>query len=115
MSFTLRALLDNLDPSQSGADVTVNTALLKSDFMLGGAITVINSTTTAAPGSPSNGDAYLVATGGTGAFASHDGQLALYNNGWYFWPVQIGWMIYDKAAATLKLWNGSVYKSITLL
>jgi len=111
---TIRCTLDTIDPSQSGADVTHNLALIKLDFLVGGAIKVINSTTAAAPGSPTNGDTYLVATGGSGAFAGHDGQIALYNAGWYFFVVQVGWMIYDAAAGTLKLWNGTTYKTITL-
>jgi hypothetical protein len=39
---------------------------------------VINRTTTAPPGSPANGDAYIVATGGTGAWATHDKSIAIW-------------------------------------
>ena len=39
---------------------------------------------TAPPGSPSAGDSYIVGTSATGDWASQDGKLAYYNNGWKF-------------------------------
>lgn len=40
---------------------------------------------TAPPGSPADGDCYLVATGGTGAWSGHDGDIAFYlNTAWAF-------------------------------
>lgn len=38
------------------------------------------------PGSPANGDTYLVAGTGTGAWADHDGEIAFYYSGWFFIP-----------------------------
>jgi hypothetical protein len=39
---------------------------------------VANLSTTAPPGSPANGDAYVIATGGTGAWATHDHAIAVW-------------------------------------
>lgn len=40
---------------------------------------------TAPPGSPADGDCYLVATGGTGAWSGHDGDIAFYlSTAWAF-------------------------------
>jgi len=50
---------------------------------------------TAPPGSPSDGDAYLVATGGTGAWSGHDGEIAHSLNGaWEFIEPSAGMAAY---------------------
>lgn len=59
---------------------------------------VFNQTTTAPPGSPAEGDAYIVGTGGTGAWAGHDRKLAIWETA--AWTILVpvdGWMVYDTA------------------
>ena len=47
------------------------------------------------PGTPLVGDAYIVATGGTGAWAGKDGQVAVRElSGWAFGVPRLGWTAY---------------------
>lgn len=61
------------------------------------AYSVINVTTTTPPVSPSIGDAYLIATGGTGAWSTHDDEITVYQSrGWEFIDFGIGRFIYNE-------------------
>lgn len=63
------------------------------------------------PGSPSNGDTYLVKATGTGDWSGHDGDLAYYFSGWrFFTPTEgvIGWIADENI---LVAYNGSTWKS----
>jgi hypothetical protein len=63
----------------------------------------INFTTTTPPPTPSDGDMYIVATGATGAWASHDGQIAVWAAGaWYFIVPKNGYLCYDESTDTLQ-------------
>lgn len=58
---------------------------------------VKSASLTAPPGSPTIGDAYLVATAATGAWASKDGKVAIYTaRGWEFVTFGIGRLVYDE-------------------
>lgn len=46
---------------------------------------------TTPPASPSEGDRYLVAAGGSGAWNGHDGELAIYYSEWIFLAPKEGW------------------------
>lgn len=83
--------------NQANADVTVNTALRFLETIANYAI-VKSKTTTAQPGSPADGDAYIIGSGATGsAWAGNDGKLAV-NNGstgsWVILAARQGMMIY---------------------
>lgn len=45
---------------------------------------------TAPPGSPANGDRYIVGASATGAWAGHDDDLAVYRGGWQFYTPNEG-------------------------
>ncbi len=66
------------------------------------AYSVLDNTLTAPPGSPTIGDAYLVATGGTGAWSGHDDQVAVYTvRGWEFVIFGTGRLIYVSAGTNI--------------
>lgn len=71
--------------------------------------TVINSTTTAPPGSPTNGDRYIPAATATGAWAGKEDDIAYYYNGWYFYTPLVGWTVYDVAQGNYITWTGSAW------
>lgn len=50
---------------------------------------------TAPPGSPSNGNRYIVGTSATGAWATHDNALAVYRDGWQFYAPKEGVAVKD--------------------
>lgn len=62
------------------------------------------------PGSPAAGDRYLVAATATGAWAGHDGEVALYIGGaWRFYDPQPGWRCYVEDEDTFIYWNGTAW------
>jgi Protein of unknown function (DUF2793) len=81
---------------------------------------VLNKTLTAPPGSPANGDAHIVATGGTGAWAGHDNAIAVWTTDnpsapsgeWEFYPAANGILVYNVADTTIYFWNGSAWTAV---
>jgi hypothetical protein len=86
---------------------------------------VINATQAAPPVSPNPGDAYLL-TGGTpsGVWTGKAGQIAFWDAqlttsgtntvapGWVFLVPQAGWIIWNIAAATLIVFNGTSWSPV---
>jgi len=71
---------------------------------------ILNQTTATPPGSPSEGDAYIVATGGTGAWSGWDGTIAHYFNGaWKQETPGEGWYIWDLSAHAEYIYTGAVW------
>lgn len=67
------------------------------------------------PGSPSAGDAYYVATSGTGAWSGHDGDYAIYGaRGWTFREVDEGHILYvaDEGCYYHMLSGGTLTKGL---
>jgi Protein of unknown function (DUF2793) len=78
---------------QDNADAVLNGSIRRLDALSARAI-IVDRDLTAPPGSCADGDNYLVATGGTGAWASQDGKLATAvgtnaSNGWTFQTVAV--------------------------
>jgi hypothetical protein len=90
---------------------------------------VINATTNTPPGSPTEGDAYIVNTSPTGAWAGKSKTIAIYyNGGWKFWPgndsngTQItpstrheGMRVWDQTLNALQVFDGSSWSAKYLL
>lgn len=110
MTTTDRYGMTELVEGQSGAETVVNTALRKLDAFVGARI--IDRDDTAPPGSPANGDMYIVATGGTGAWSGHDGDIALYLNGWLFITPETGMVVYIEDEAILARYHAG-WSSVT--
>lgn len=66
---------------------------------------------TAPPGSPTDGDRYIVnGPTATGAWAGHVGNVALWNNSaWHFYAPKTGWRAYDEASAGFFYHLGTVW------
>ncbi|MCK4609478.1 MAG: DUF2793 domain-containing protein [Gammaproteobacteria bacterium] len=80
--------LDEILASQASKEVTHNTALRQIE---GRTIRVISRTTTAQPGSPSEGDTYILPTSATGTdWATNDGKIGqFYGGAWVFYtPIE---------------------------
>ena len=52
--------------------------------VLEGGLLIVNRTTSAPPGSPTNGDAYIVASSASGDWTGMEGDVAVYSGGWVF-------------------------------
>lgn len=75
-----------------------------------GQAVIINSTTTTPPSSPSNGDAYIIPTGATGAWSTEVGNIAAWqHSAWAYYTPKAGWIVYDKSVNTQRVYNGTAW------
>lgn len=103
--------LPYLAAAQAQKHVTHNEALKRLDGVV--QLAVEASAATAPPGSPAEGDRYLLGTGATGVWAGHDGELAVYADAsWWFATPQIGWLAYDRAGEQLLVLKASGWTAL---
>ena len=70
---------------------------------------------TAPPGSPVEGDRYLVKATATGDWTGKEAKIAIYHNlAWIFFTVQEGWRFWVDDENVFLIWDGSAYKTATL-
>lgn len=93
MDMTPRLNLPYIAPQQAQKQVTYNEAMRSLDLLVQ---PVVKSRTLATPpGSPAEGDAYLVAAAPTGAWTGKAGSVAAYvDGGWSFRTPLDGWLLY---------------------
>jgi hypothetical protein len=103
---TPRLALPELVAAQSQKHVTVNEALVNLDCLTDCYLT--SMALTAPPSSPSDGDAYLVATGGTGDWSGYDGKIAYcIDSAWRFYAPFKGLRAYNAADSKFYVYTGS--------
>lgn len=108
MTDTPKLGLTYLAASQAQKHVTVNDALRQLDGLV--QASAADKDLTAPPGSPSPGDAYIVAAGATGVWAGQDGKLAVYHDtAWYFYTPAAGWLVYVADEAKFYLFDGTAW------
>lgn len=69
---------------------------------------------TAPPGTPANGDCYIVATGGTGAWSGHDNKVMVWLSASSTWAIgvpRIGWQAYIEDEQVLTVYKGSAWSA----
>lgn len=103
-----------LAASQAQKHVTHNEALLALDGLV--QLTAISYSTAAEPGSPVDGDLYLLPPGKTGAHwggaANH--AIAHYFDGvWHFHQPREGWTAYLRDASQMLIYRGSAWQVLT--
>lgn len=72
---------------------------------------------TAPPSTPADGDTYIVATGGTGAWGGYDGRVAVYEattTSWIFYAPRMGWLAVIEDETKLSLFTTSWQAGIDL-
>ena len=110
MSTTARLLLPYIAPQQAQKQVTYNAAMALLDQLVQPAVK--SRTTTAPPGSPTEGDTYVVAASATGAWAGKDGKLAAWLSGaWSFTTPAEGWLVYVNDAAEIAVFKSGTWTS----
>ena len=93
------------------ADASISPAAL---LFAGGPIPVINATTTAPPGSPISGDAYVIASGASGAWSGKDNYVAIYfNAAWAYLAPRNGMEVYNLAIALKLTYKSGSWSSAT--
>lgn len=108
LSFTSaspRFALPLLHVGQAQKEVTVNEAVVRMSALLHPTVEAEQDTP---PVSPVEGQAWLVAEGGTGQWSGYDGHLAHFAGGtWIFIAPEDGMQMFDKAAGQHIRYDGS--------
>lgn len=112
MTDTVNLGLPLLAADQAQKHITHNEAILRLDGIV--QLAVHDRDLTAPPGGEVDGDRWIVAAGATGAWAGHDHEIALMQDGqWLFLVPRTGWLawVVDEAAPYHfdgAGWNGSL-------
>jgi hypothetical protein len=104
--------LPYIDANQAQKHVTHNEAVRLLDALV--QMAVIARTVTTPPGSPADGDRYIVASGATGAWAGWDLNIAYYVDGaWMKLVPQAGWLAWIEAETTHVRWDGTAWGGLS--
>ena len=103
--------LPYLAAAQAQKHVTVNEALDTLDGLI--QLSVISALLVAPPGSPAEGDRYIIASGATGAWFGWDASVAQFSGGvWLRLVPQTGWLAWGAAGSQLLVWTGSAWTGL---
>lgn len=98
--------------AQAQKHVTHNEALRLLDGLV--QLSVLDRDLTAPPGSPADGDRYIVASGATGDWAGWDLNVALFTDGaWLRLPPRAGWRAWIEDEGILLVYDGLSWIGIT--
>lgn len=110
MSDTTHLALPYLEAAQAQKHVTVNEALRRLDAVV--QLTVKSRVIDTPPGSPAEGDRYIVAADATGDWADADGSIAVWSDGAWIMVVPVtGWRAFDDGADEFVYFNGTNWAS----
>ncbi len=108
MSETINLGLPFIEASQAQKHVTHNEALLGLDTLVQAGVK--DRDLTAPPGTPSDGDAYIPASGASGDWNGKDLNLAVWQDGvWKFHNPKTGFRVWVEDEAILAIWNGAAW------
>lgn len=104
--------LDELVEGQSSAEITHNETLNILDASV--SVNVLDRHLTAPPGGESDGDTYLVKATGTGDWAGHDNDIAIYldGTGWKFFAPFEGLAIWIADENIYRIWDGTALVAV---
>jgi hypothetical protein len=109
---TTHLLLPHIRAAQAQKHVTHNEALRLLDGLV--QLSVLDRDLTAPPGSPTDGDRYIVGSGATAAWAGWDLNVALWTDGaWLRLPPRTGWRAWVEDEGLLLVYDGSVWVGTT--
>jgi len=110
MDATPRLQLPYIAPQQAQKQVTYNQAMRALDQLVQPAVK--SRTIAMPPGSPAEGDTYVVGPAATGAWAGKDGQLASLLDGvWTFRTPADGWQLYVEDSAEIVIRQSGAWVS----
>jgi hypothetical protein len=94
--------------AQAQKHVTHNEALFGLDALVH--LAVLDRDLATPPASPDEGDRYIVAGTGVGAWAGKGGQIAAWQDGaWRFYAPGLGWLAYIVDEGALLAWDGATW------
>ncbi|WP_052003583.1 DUF2793 domain-containing protein [Microvirga sp. BSC39] len=110
MSSTPHLALPLIAAAQAQKHVTHNEALASLDALV--QLAVKERHRTAPPAAPEEGDRFLVGANTTGAFARHEGQIALFDLGiWRFFTPRPGWRAYVENEDLVVVFDGTEWNT----
>jgi hypothetical protein len=108
MSATARLNLPYIAPLQAQKQVTYNQAMAALDQLVQPA--VISRTTASPPGSPDEGDTYVVGASATGAWSGKDSKFACWLSGaWSYRTPAEGWLAYVTDTSELAVYQSGAW------
>jgi hypothetical protein len=109
MTATPRLDLPLLAAGQAQKHVTHNDALIRLDALVH--LAVASRTETVPPAVPTETSAYIVPAGGTGVFAGHEDEVAIFEDGgWSFFEPRPGWQAWVADEAEEQIWTGTIWR-----
>ena len=106
MDTTPNLNLPYIAAAQAQKHVTHNEAIRALDAVV--QLSVLDRSLTSAPGTPAEGDRYIVAAGATGAWSGHDLEIAAWQDGaWAFYAPVEGWLAWVMDEAALLAFDGA--------
>lgn len=100
-----------LELGQAAKETVMNGSLLTVDALV--QLTILDRDLSTPPGSPSEGDTYLVKATGTGTWAGHDNEVTVYElAAWRFHDPAAGWLGYVQDEAVFVYWNGAAWVAL---
>ncbi len=95
-----------IQPSQAQKHVTHNEGVLRLDALVQLSVLAMEQTTP--PAAPQSGDRYIVPLSPVGAWAGHEGTLAIYQeNVWMFYTPKTGWVAWVDTLGEQRVFDGS--------
>lgn len=111
MANTTNLALPLIDQNQSQKHVTHNESLRALDAIAN--LAVIDDALSAPPGSPADGDRYIVAAGPTGAWTGQAGKIAAWQDGaWRFYTPKSGWLAFVASKSEMHIWTGAAWVTL---
>ncbi len=112
MSDTTKLVLPLIEAAQAQKHVIHNEALRLLDGIV--QLSVIDRDLNTPPGSPSDGERYIIASGATGDWADRDLNVALYTDGaWAILAPRAGWRAWVEDEGLLLVYDGSGWLETT--
>ncbi len=112
MNDTPNLILPYILAAQSQKHVTHNEAIRALDALV--QITALDRNLAAPPGSPAEGDRYIVAASPTGAWAGHAGKIAAYQDAaWLFYAPKEGWLAWVADENLAVVYDGTDWISLS--
>ena len=106
MTTSPRLEATQLEEAQAQAQVPVNDGQQRFDAFAN-QIVIKDRDLTAPPGGEANGDAYIPAAAATGAWTGHEGEIALFIEGWVVLTILVGMSIYVEDEKQLLYFDGT--------